>query len=471
MLTRALRTRAIIDLPKRFAGGAGAKPQKLEDKLHLETAIVGLGEFGNTANQCLGTFCKKNEHEPVAFISDKNRTFKHEFSKDLHAHQAFKNEASTGKGIFTSPKKGHFYKIDSDVIEFQPDDNRIVLQEKAFTYDHMILAAELEFDWDSVKGLDEALNDYWNSHVTTHAQVPAAVNVDRVYREFTGGNFIYAIPKLPHKNEGTNHIFYWYDELKADQKFCSQGVGAKFIITTPQDYIHADPYTNDKMMKMADKRGIEVKFGLELTEVKYNDITDYHRVNEAIFKDKSGKEVVLDYGHLNTQPSGKVPKALQGTKLLGQDGLIPINKFTLQHDIYKNVFSLGECTNLPTVNNCIASLSQSHTIAYNLHYLKNGQDPKKKYDGATATPIFTGKGKIAMPGWDYNGRRVGTKITGDVDGAGAGLKQSFGFKIFGRYWKKYFQKRMLGKIYGPPGWTKPSASSVPAKADPKAAKA
>ena len=50
MLTRALRTRAIIDLPKRFAGGAGAKPQKLEDKLHLETAIVGLGEFGNTAN-------------------------------------------------------------------------------------------------------------------------------------------------------------------------------------------------------------------------------------------------------------------------------------------------------------------------------------------------------------------------------------------------------------------------------------
>jgi len=51
---------------------------------------------------------------------------------------------------------------------------------------------------------------------------------------------------------------------------------------------------------MADKRGIEVKFGLELTEVKYNAITDYHRINEAIFKDKSGKEIAMDYGHLNT---------------------------------------------------------------------------------------------------------------------------------------------------------------------------
>jgi len=45
-----VRTSGMVNLPKRFAGGSGAKPQKLDDKLHLETAIVGLGEFGNTAN-------------------------------------------------------------------------------------------------------------------------------------------------------------------------------------------------------------------------------------------------------------------------------------------------------------------------------------------------------------------------------------------------------------------------------------
>jgi hypothetical protein len=95
--------------------------------------------------------------------------FKHEFSKDLHAHQAFKNEASTGKGIFTAPKKGHFYKIESDVIEFLPNENKLVLQERTFSYDHLVLAAELDYDMNSVKGFEEALNDYWNSHVTTTA--------------------------------------------------------------------------------------------------------------------------------------------------------------------------------------------------------------------------------------------------------------------------------------------------------------
>lgn len=173
---------------------------------------------------------------------------------------------------------------------------------------------------------------------------------------------------------------------------------------------------------MAESRGIEVKFGLELKEVKYNAVTEYHRINQAIFKDGSGADVAMDYGHLNTYPAGKLPKALQGTKLVNNEGLIPINKFTLQHDVFKNVFSLGECTNLPTVNNCIASLPQTQTVAYNLSYVKSGQEPKKKYDGTTATPIFVGKGKMVMPGWDYNGRRVGTKITADIDGPGAGLK-------------------------------------------------
>ena len=70
----------------------------------------------NTANNMLGSYCKKFPKEPVAFFSEKSRTIHHDYSKDLHAHQAFKNEDSIGKGLFAAPKKGYFYKIDNDVI-------------------------------------------------------------------------------------------------------------------------------------------------------------------------------------------------------------------------------------------------------------------------------------------------------------------------------------------------------------------
>lgn len=76
-----------------------------------------------------------------------------------------------------------------------------------------------------------------------------------------------------------------------------------------------------------------------------------------------------------------------------------------------------------------------------------------------------------MPGFDYNGRRVGTKITANMDGPGAGIAQSFGFKVFGKYWKKFFEKRMLGKIYGPPKWKKPAPESGATAPAPKVAAA
>lgn len=110
-----------------FAGMGGAKPHKLGDKTHLETAVVAGGQFLNTANMALGAFCKKHHHEPVGLISDKNRQNYHEYSKDLHAQGAFKNEAATAKGIFASPHKGHFYKIESEVVRFEPEKNKLVL--------------------------------------------------------------------------------------------------------------------------------------------------------------------------------------------------------------------------------------------------------------------------------------------------------------------------------------------------------
>jgi sulfide:quinone oxidoreductase len=95
-------------------------------------------------------------------------------------------------------------------------------------------------------------------------------------------------------------------------------------------------------------------FGLELTEVNYNHINDYHRVNEAIFRDKQGNTVKMDYGHLNHYPTGKVPEVLAKSPLAGPHGIMPVNKASLQHDNFKNVFALGECTNIPTINNCFA---------------------------------------------------------------------------------------------------------------------
>ena len=152
--------KSVYGLPIRFAGGISAKPQKLGDKTHLETAVVSTGQFANTANLMLGAFCKANVKEPVAYFGDKSRGILHEFSKDLHAHMSYKDEEATGKGIFETPPKGHFYKIDSDVQKIDPENNKLYLQDKVYTYDHLILAGDYLFDWDRVKGMEQSIKDF-----------------------------------------------------------------------------------------------------------------------------------------------------------------------------------------------------------------------------------------------------------------------------------------------------------------------
>lgn len=113
-----------------FVGGAGAHPLKVGDITHLPTVIVSSGQFLNSANLMLGTYCKKYPKVPVGILSEKNRPVLHDFSKDLYVHNSFKNESAAGKSLFTAPKKGEFYRIDSDVVQYDPKNNKLILQDR-----------------------------------------------------------------------------------------------------------------------------------------------------------------------------------------------------------------------------------------------------------------------------------------------------------------------------------------------------
>ena len=160
---------------------------------------------------------------------------------------------------------------------------------------------------------------------------------------------------------------------------------------------------------------------------------------------------------LVTYPESSVPKVLE--PFLNK-GFIDVDPHTLQHKKYSNVFALGECTNLPTINNTISVCNQSHIVAGNVGCSKSGGPLKYGYDGTSATPIFTGKNKIILPGFKYGWEPVSTGLTTDTTSPLAGLKQSVSFKLFKRYEKKYFEKKMQGKIYGPSKWTKPGDQTL-----------
>lgn len=55
----------------------------------------------------------------------------------------------------------------------------------------------------------------------------------------------------------------------------------------------------------------------------------------------------------------------------------------MQHDVYENIFALGDCTNLPTSKTAAGITSQHKVVAENINNIFNGKDLRADYDGYT----------------------------------------------------------------------------------------
>jgi NADH dehydrogenase FAD-containing subunit len=71
---------------------------------------------------------------------------------------------------------------------------------------------------------------------------------------------------------------------------------------------------------------------------------------------------------------------VKSSKLADEAGFVNIDKFTLQHVKFANVFGIGDCTNMPTSKTAAAIAAQSGFLTRNLKSLLNGQpiDQTKK---------------------------------------------------------------------------------------------
>jgi sulfide:quinone oxidoreductase len=85
-------------------------------------------------------------------------------------------------------------------------------------------------------------------------------------------------------------------------------------------------------------------------------------------------------------------------------GWVDVDKFSLQHTRYGNVFSLGDASSLPTSRTAAAVRKQAPVVATNLLALLNRQATSEQYGGYTCCPLVTGYGKTIMAEFDYDGQ-------------------------------------------------------------------
>lgn len=92
---------------------------------------------------------------------------------------------------------------------------------------------------------------------------------------------------------------------------------------------------------MVKEKGINVHYTHTISKVDKDS-------RKVTFKTGSGEEVTESYDLLHLVPPQTAPEFVVKSKLASANGFVDVDKFTLRHNKYPNVFSLGDVANLPT---------------------------------------------------------------------------------------------------------------------------
>ncbi|VDO92068.1 unnamed protein product [Soboliphyme baturini] len=109
------------------------------------------------------------------------------------------------------------------------------------------------------------------------------------------------------------------------------------------------------------------------------------------------------YDMLHVAPPCSPPKSMEDCKeLVDSTGYLDVDKFTLQHVRYPNVFGIGDCLNTPNSKTMASISKQLKVVRKNLISVMNNETPTAKYDGYSSCPIITDYGKGILAEFIYD---------------------------------------------------------------------
>ncbi|XP_023345046.1 sulfide:quinone oxidoreductase, mitochondrial [Eurytemora carolleeae] len=247
------------------------------------------------------------------------------------------------------------------------------------------------YRYDKIKGLPEAFE---TPGVCSNYSPLYVEKTTKAIKEFkAGGDAVFTLPNSPIKCAGAPQKILYI----AEETFRLQGKPANMVYYTALPVIFGVKKYADALWKVVKERGINVNLRHDLIEVKPD-------TREAIFLNLDTQEkVVQHYDLLHVTPYMNAAPVVRDCKeLSNSEGYLEIDKFTLQHVRYPNVFGLGDCTNLPTSKTAAAVAGQFGVLRKNLGAVLDGKPMKGVYDGYTSCPLVTGKNSCILAEFDFS---------------------------------------------------------------------
>lgn len=360
----------------------------MPEQLHYAVAIVGAGSAGlSVAARVLRTSAAL--HGSVVIIDPQAKHY-YQPLWTLVGGGVVRKEVTEREQRSLIPKGADW--LQEAVAHFHPDENRIVTSTGTdIRYDVLVVAAGIQVDWDRIKGLRECIG---REGVCSNYDYRYVDSTWRSIREFRGGTAIFTQPNTPIKCGGAPQKIAYL----ADDAFRSSGVREKtdIIFASGNASIFAVPKYAAALDKVVERKGITAKYKRNLVEID-------SVKREAVFEHVDTKErETLRYDMIHVVPPMSAPSFIRDSPLAGPGGWAEVDKHTMRHVRFANVFALGDCSNLPTSKTGAAIRKQAPVAANNVLNVLAGKPPDASYDGYTSCPLVTGYNRLILAEFDYD---------------------------------------------------------------------
>lgn len=282
--------------------------------------------------------------------------------------------------------------VKEKVTAFLPDENAVVTDSgQKIGYDFLIVAAGIQLDWDKVKGLKDAIG---KDGVCSNYSYDTVDSTWKFIREFKGGNAIFTQPNTPIKCGGAPQKIAYLAEDYFRGHGTRDKATIKFITGTPTIFV--SPHYAPTLLKHCEDTGIDVQYKLNLTEIRAES-------KEAVFTHvETGDEVIEKYDMIHVTPPMSAPDFIKQSPLASELGWVDVDKETLRHVKFDNIFALGDSSNLPTSKTGAAVRKQVPVLVENIEHAMKGEPLSAKYDGYTSCPLVTGYDSLIMAEFGYD---------------------------------------------------------------------
>lgn len=278
---------------------------------------------------------------------------------------------------------------------FHPDDNAVEMSDGTrVEYDALIVCPGIQLDWDQMPGLTDTLG---HDGVSSNYRYDLAPKTWDFIRNTRSGSAVFTMPAGPIKCAGAPQKIAY---LAADH-WRKEGVLGKIdvhlVLPTPRTF--GIPAIADQLDKVISRYGIHVHLQSEVTAVD-----SAARTMTVTSLAEGGGTTTLPYDMAHVTPRQSAPNWIKSSPLSTGDakGYVEVDKHTMQHVRYPNVFALGDAGSTPNSKTGAAIRKQAPIVVANLLDHLAGRPLSERYDGYASCPIVTSDHEMLLAEFNYD---------------------------------------------------------------------